>query len=190
MKLFPTLTMTSRTQQVINMLIVGAVFIAAITGASAAFAERTYTTVVRETVYISPSRGSVHHAPSRVIVSPRVFVPVSSSVFVGIGSGAYVAHQPRQTVVYREVTKHHNRHHTDHYRGHEYGRDKDYRHHPVWGYADRGHNYGYHNQQPVRGRWSGSDRRRDVIYIEKDGRRNSSYRETERRSVDIRDRSR
>jgi len=157
MKLFPPSTMTSRTQQVINMLMVGAVFIAATTGTSSAFAERTYTTVVRETVYIYPPRVSVYIAPS---------------------------------VVYREVIRHDNRYHTNYYRGHDYGRDKDYRHHPVWGYTDRGHHDEYRNQQPVRGRWSGSDRRRDVIYIEKGGRRNSSYRETERRSVEIRDRSR
>lgn len=190
MKIFPTSTRILKAKRMFSTLVVSAVFVAAATGASTAFADRTYTTVVRETVYKSPSKVSVYHAPTRVIVSPRVIVPVSSSVYVGIGGGTYVAHQPRQTVIYREVTRHHNRHHDDYHRGNQYGRAKDYRDHPVWGYSSRGNAFGHRHKEPVRGRWSGSDRRRDVIYVERDGRRHSSYRETERRSVEIRDRSR
>lgn len=175
MKLFPTTVKTSRPQRLMNTIMLGAVIVLAATGASTALADRTYTTVVRETVY---------HTPSRVIVSPTVIVPVSNSVYIGFGGGGYVSHQPRQTVVYREVTRHNDRYDDHHYRG------NDHRNNSVWGYSSRGNGWGHRNKEPVRGRWSGSDRRRDVIYVEKDGRRNSSYRETERRSVEIRDRSR
>jgi hypothetical protein len=187
MTLFSATAKTSGTQRFLHNMLVGAVCVLTAVSANIASADRTYTTVVRETVY---------HSPSRVIVSPRVIVPVNRSVYVGIGSGSYVSHQPRQTVIYREVTLHHGRHDEDYYRdggyrrGNDHHRDYDHRAHPVWGYSDRGHGYGYRNKEPVRGHWSGSDRRRDVIYVEKDGRRNSSYRETERRSVEIRDRSR
>ncbi len=199
MKLFPATAKISGTQRLLHSMLVGAVCVLTAISANTASADRTYTTVVRETVY---------HSPSRVIVSPSVIVPVNRSVYVGIGSGLYVIHQPRHTVIYREATHRHDRHDEDYYgdsgyrRGNEYyrdnnyhrdsnyRRDNNYRTHPVWGYSDRGHGYGYRNKEPVRGRWSGSDRRRDVIYVEKDGRRNSSYRETERRSVEIRDRSR
>ena len=189
MKLIPATAKTSGTQRMLHNMLVGAVCVLTAISANTASADRTYTTVVRETVY---------HSPSRVIVSPSVIVPVNRSVYVGISSGTFVSHQPRQTVIYREVTRHHDRHDEDYYRdsgyrwGNEYYRDHDHRAHSVWGYSDRGHGYGYRyrNKEPVRGRWSGSDRRRDVIYVEKDGRRNSSYRETERRSVEIRDRSR
>lgn len=187
MKQLPAKAKASVTQRLLNnMLVCAACVLTAIT-ANTASADRTYTTVVRETVY---------HSPYRIIVSPRVIVPVNRSVYVGIGSGAVASHQPRQTVIYREVTRHHDRHGRDYYRdggyrrGGDYHRGKDYRTHPVWGYSDRGHGYGYRSKEPVRGRWSGSDRHRDVIYVEKDGRRNSSYREIEGRSVDIRDRSR
>lgn len=205
MKLFPATAKTSGAQRLLNNMLVGAVCVLAAISANTASADRTYTTVVRETVYYSPTR---------VVVSPRVFIPVNRSVYFGIASGTVVSHQPRQTVIYREVTRHHDRHDEDYYRDSsyrrggdyhrvndyhrdndyhsdkDYHRDKDYRAHPVWGYLGRGHGYGYRNKEPVRGRWSGSDRRRDVIFVEKDGRRNSSYRETERRSVEIRDRSR
>lgn len=198
MKLFPARAKASVTQRLLINMLVGAACVLTAISANAASADRTYTTVVRETVY---------HSPSKVVVSPKVFIPVYRSVYVGIGSGTVVSqtvvsHHPRQTVVYREVTRHHDRHDedyhrdssyrlgSDHDRVNDYHRDKDYRAHPVWGNSDRGHGYGYRNKEPVRGRWSGSDRRRDVIYVEKDGRRNSSYRETERRSVEIRDRSR
>jgi len=205
MKLFPATAKTSGAQRLLNNMLVGAVCVLTAISANTASADRIYTTVVRETIY---------HSPSRVVVSPRVFIPVNRSVYVGIGSGTVVSHQPRQTVIYREVTRHHDRHDEDYYRDssyrrgsdyhsvndnhsvndyhrdNDYHREKDNRAHPVWGYSDRGHGYGYRNKEPVRGRWSGSDRRRDVIYVEKDGRRNSSYRETERRSVEIRDRSR
>ena len=205
MKLFPATAKTSGARRLLNNMLVGAVCVLTGISANSASADSTYTTVVRETVY---------HSPSRVVVSPRVFIPVNRSVYVGIGRGTVVSHQPRQTVIYREVTRHHDRHDEDYYRDssyrqvsgyrreydyhrvsdyhreNDYHRDKDYRAHPFWGNSDRGHGYGYRNKEPVRGRWSGSDRRRDVIYVEKDGRRNSSYRETERRSVEIRDRSR
>lgn len=175
MKFFPTTVKTSRPQRLMNTIMLGAVIVLATTGTSTAFADRTYTTVVRETVY---------HTSSRVIVSPTVIVPVSNSVYIGFSGDGYVSHHPRQTVVYREETRHNDRYDDHYYRG------NDYRNNSVWGYSGRGHNYGHRNKEPVRGRWSGSDRRRDVIYVEKDGRRNSSYRETERRSVEIRDRSR
>jgi|GEM_PF-1864894 len=199
MKLIPAPAKNSGTQRLLHNMLVGAVCVLTAISANTASADRTYTTVVRETVY---------HSPSRVIVSPSVVVPVNRSVYVIIGSGTFVSHQPRQTVIYREVTWHHDRHNEGYYRDSgyrrdneyysdnnyhrdsDYRRDNDHRAHPVWGYSDRGHGYGYRNKEPVRGRWSGSDRRRDVIYVEKDGRRNSSYRETERRSVEIRDRSR
>ena len=205
MKLIPATAKKSGIQRLLHNMLAGAVCVLTAIGANTASADRTYTTVVRETVY---------HSPSRVIVSPSFIVPVNRSVYVGIGSGSYVIHQPRHTVIYREATYRHDRHDEDYYRdsgyrrGSDYSRDNDYyrgnnyhrdsdyhrdndhRTHPFWGYSDRGHGYGYRNKEPVRGRWSGSDRRRDVIYVEKDGRRNSSYRETERRSVEIRDRSR
>lgn len=175
MKLFPTTIQSSRSKRLLNSMMLGAVIVLASTGASTAFADRTYTTVVRETVYYSPSR---------VIVSPTVIVPVSNSVYIGVGGGTYVTHQPRQTVIYREVTRHNDRYDDHYYRGNSYQGNS------VWGYSGHGNAHGHRNKEPVRGRWSGSDRRRDVIYVEKDGRRNSSYRETERRSVEIRDRSR
>jgi hypothetical protein len=116
-------------------MLVGAACVLTAISANAASADRTYTTVVRETVY---------HYPSKVVVSPKVFIPVYRSVYVGIGSGTVVSqtvvsHQPRQTVVYREVTRHHDRHDEDYYRDssyrlgsdhdrvNDYHRDKDYR---------------------------------------------------------------
>jgi hypothetical protein len=52
-----------------------------------------------------------------------------------------------------------------------------------------GHRHGHHrNHSQSRGSWSSN--RRDVIYVDRKGSRNSSYREAEQRSAVIRDRSR
>jgi len=161
MKLFSATAKTSGAQRFLHNMLVAAVCVLTAISANTASADRTYTTVVRETVY---------HSPSRVIVSPRVIVPVNRSIYVGIGSGTIVTHQPRHTVIYREVTRRHDRHDEDYYRDSSYRRSNEY----------------YRNNNYRRD----SDYRRDVIYEEKDGRRNSSYRETETRSVEIRHRSR
>lgn len=57
-------------------------------------------------------------------------------------------------------------------------------------YNNHGHHNGHakgHNNS--RGSWS-NGRQRDVVYVNRDGRRGSSYREVERTSVVIRERSR
>lgn len=142
-------------------LMTAAALIASFVAATPALADgRRHTTVIRETVY---------HSPSRVIVEPAIVLPISDSVYLGIGShNSYRSH----TTVVREVHRE--------------------RSHPVWGsHPGRGHAYGHHKRsEPVRGRWSGADRHREVIYVDRDGRRGSSYREAERHSVIIRDRSR
>lgn len=147
-------------------LMTAAALIAGFVVATPAMADgRRHTTVIRETVY---------HSPSRVIVEPAIVLPISDSIYLGIGShNTYRSHTTRShTTVVREVHRERN--------------------HPVWGYhPGRGHAHGHHTRsEPVRGRWSGADRRREVIYVDRDGRRGSSYREAERHSVIIRDRSR
>lgn len=160
-------------------LAVAALVVAGIVSATPAMADRQRTTtVIRETVY---------HSPSRVVVQPSVIIPISDSVYVGLGSN-YGNSSHRHTTVYREVSRHdrdydrhydrdYNRHHDNYY-------DRGFRH------PGRGNAFGHHKQEQARGRWSGADRHREVIYVDRDGRRNSSYREAERRSVVIRERSR
>lgn len=144
-----------------KMLATAAVLVAGVIAATPSLADsRRHTTVVRETVY---------HSPSRVIVEPSIIVPLSSSVYLGLGSPA--SHRTYTTVV-REV--------------HRAPSHPVFNHHP-----GRGHAHGHHKRhEPARGRWSGANHRHDVIYVDRDGRRGSTYREVERRSVVIRDRSR
>lgn len=168
-------------------LAVAALVVAGIVTATPAMADRQRTTtVIRETVY---------HSPSRVIVQPSVIIPISDSVYVGLGS-SYGNNNHSHTTVYREVSRH-DRHHDRHYdRHHDRHYDQHYdRHHDNYydrGFRHPGHGnaFGHRKQEPARGRWSGADRHRDVIYVDRDGRRSSSYREAERRSVVIRERSR
>jgi hypothetical protein len=140
--------------------------------ATPAMADRQRTTtVIRETVY---------HSPSRVIVQPSVIIPISNSVYVGLGSSAYADDRHRHTTVYREVSRYDT--HYDNHRNTYY--DRGFRH------PGRGNAFGHRKQEPARGRWSGANNHREVIYVDRDGRRSSSYREAERRSVVIRERSR
>lgn len=160
-------------------LVMAALVVVGIATAAPAVADRQRTTtVIRETVY---------HSPSRVIVQPSVIIPISNSVYVGLGSNygnSYGNSSHRHTTVYREVSRH-DRHHDRHYdRHHDNYYDRGFRH------PGHGNAFGHRKQEPARGRWSGADRHREVIYVDRDGRRNSSYREAERRSVIIRERSR
>ena len=134
------------------LIAMAAVLIAGTVAATPALADsRRHTTVIRETVY---------HSPTRVIVEPTVIVPISSSLYLGLGSP--VSHHHSHTTVVRQVHSH----------------------------PGRGHAYGHHKHEPARGRWSGAHPHREVIYVDRNGRRSSSYREAERHSVIIRDRSR
>lgn len=154
-------------------LALAALLVAGTVAATPAMADRhRTTTVVRETVY---------HSPSQVIVQPSVIIPISNSVYVGLGSNSYVNSGHRHTTVYREVSRHNDRHYDRH---HDNYYDRGFRH------PGHGNAFGHRHKEPARGRWSGADRHRDVIYVDRDGRRHSSYREAERRSVVIRERSR
>ncbi|MDO9518624.1 MAG: hypothetical protein Q7L19_00240 [Pseudohongiella sp.] len=155
-----------------------ALVVAGMVAATPAIADRKRTTtVIRETVYHTP----VYHAPARVIVQPAVIIPVSNSVYVGLGSNTYVQTGHSHTTVYREVSRHDSRYDNYYDRGFN---------HPGRGNAFGHRNHGKQYHEPARGRWSGANRQREVIYVDRDGRRNSSYREAERRSVVIRERSR
>lgn len=156
-------------------LAVAAFVVAGIVSATPAMADRQRTTtVIRETVY---------HSPSRVIVQPSVIIPISNSVYVGLGS-SYVNSGHRHTTVYRDVSRYDRDYDRTHHRHQDNYYDRGFRH------PGRGNAFGHRKQEPARGRWSGADRHRDVIYVDRDGRRSSSYREAERRSVVIRERSR
>lgn len=153
-------------------LVLMSIVVAGIVAAQPVLADRKRTTtVIRETVYHTPA----YHAP-RYHQSSSVIIPISGSVYLGLGSG-YVDTRHRHTTVYREVSRHDNYY------------DRGFRH-PGRGNAFGHRNHGHQHREPARGRWSGADRHRDVIYVDRDGRRNSSYREAERRSVVIRERSR
>lgn len=145
-----------------------AVIVLVVTGviaATPAMADRKRTTVIRETVYQTP-----------VYQNSSVIIPISDSIYLGLGNG-YVDSRHRQTTVYREISRHDNYY------------DRGFRH-PGRGNAFGHRNHGHQYREPARGRWSGANRHREVIYVDRDGRRNSSYREAERRSVVIRERSR
>jgi hypothetical protein len=134
-----------------------------------AMADRKHITVIRETIY---------YAPARIIVQPSVIFPISHSHYLGLGSKSYIHSSHAHSTVYREVNRHDNYY------------DRGFRHadrnNKVWGHRDNGHR----SYEQARGRWSGANRHREVIYVDRDGRRGSSYREAERRSVIIRERSR
>lgn len=86
----------------------------------------------------------------------------------------------RSTTTVRSQGNAHSDRKGSHY-GHGHGRHV-VRSHP-------GHRHGHHrNHSQSRGSWSSN--RRDVIYVDRKGSRNSSYREAEHRSAVIRDRSR
>ena len=140
-------------------LATAAVLVAGVIVATPSLADsRRHTTVVRETIYHSPSR----------VVEPTIIVPLSGSIYLGLG---HTSHRTHTTVV-REV--------------HRAPQHPVFSHHP-----GRGHAHGHHKRhEPARGRWSGNNHRHDVIYVDRDGRRGSTYREVERRCVVIRDRSR
>jgi hypothetical protein len=192
--------------------------LAGLFAASQASADRYRTVVVHETVRTSPGvvvhSGPVYVSPVYVSQSPAVYVPVAQvSVFqapvthlhghqttVIYGPGSHSSYiTPGQqsvgtttrttttrttTTVRTQGASYGNVYHGS---GHGYGHGHGHGGHTVISHT--GNRHGYHaKHSPSRGNWSSS--RRDVIHVDRKGTRNSSYRETEHRSVIIRDRSR
>lgn len=127
----------------------------------------------------------VHSSPVYVSHAPIVYVPVHapvhhSTVVYGPGSHTSYISSGHQTVSTTTRTTTTVRTHSNAY-GNAYGHG---------GYTVISHpGHGHHvKHSPSRGNWSSN--RRDVIHVDHRGSRNSSYREVERRSVIIRDRSR
>ena len=151
---------------------------AVVAATPAADGHRHTTTVIRETVYHTPSYRTPYFRDTTVIV------PLSGSLYLGLGSLG-IDKGYRQSREHRTFT----RYDRDYERRHDSYYDRGFRH------KGHGNAFGYRGydrkrHEPARGRWSGADRHRDVIYVDRDGRRSSSYREAERRSVVIRERSR
>lgn len=162
----------------------------------------SHTPIVYAPVYQAP----VYHVPGYPITvyhTPVYYTPVyhtqvyhqpvqQSKLYYGAGHhSSYIspAHHSastttrttiRTTTTWRSQGHAHNDRLGRHY-GHGHG-SHAVRSHP-------GHRHGHHrNHSQSRGSWSSN--RRDVIYVDRKGSRNSSYRQTERRSAAIRDRSR
>lgn len=175
-------TMSGRHTSARTLLWAGLLVAAVMTSAPALAGHKHKTTIIRETVYHTPSYHAPYHHNSSVII------PVTNSLYLGLG-GIYLDSGHRHDRIHRTVSRHDrygDRHH-DRYQDNYY--DRGFRH------PGHGNGFGYRDHdrrhhEPVRGRWSGAERKREIIYIERDGRRGSSYREAERRSVVIRERSR
>jgi len=165
-----------------KVVVAGLIGMASVLATSQASADRYRTVVVHETVRSSPAI-VVHSSPVYVSHAPVVYVPVHapihhSAVVYAPGSHTSYISSGHQTVSTTTRTTTTVRSH-----GNAYGHG---------GYtvvSHPGNRHGHHaKHSPSRGSWSSN--RRDVIYVDHRGARNSSYREAEHRSVVIRDRSR
>lgn len=191
---------------------VSLIALAVFLSSSHALADRYRAVVVHETGRSSPSvvvyGGSTHSTWVVSSNTPIVYAPVhqapvyhtqvyhqpakQSNLYFGSGyHSSYISpvhHSAstttrttiRSTTTVRSPGNAHSDRQGSHY-GHGHGRHV-VRSHP-------GHRHDHHrNHSQSRGSWSSN--RRDVIYVDRKGSRNSSYREAEHRSAVIRDRSR
>jgi len=156
-------------------------------GATPALADHDRRVVIRETIYAAPALAyrsgpiSVYYGASRVARHPSRFTTKVITTSHRTASG----HSP-----YRHDSRHdsyrYDAHRHDAYGQRSYGQGSyghgSSRHD---GYGHRASVYGH---APTRGSWSRD--RREVIYVDKDARRSSSYRRVERNSAVIRERRR
>lgn len=151
-----------------TMLISGvALTLATVLGAGQAFAGHDRKVIVHETTHYSSPTLAYHSGPVSVYYGPTHSTRVITTT-QRYSSG----HKSYHGKSYRQPS--YGKHHGPHGHAHGYYRNKS--------------KHDYRGHAPTRGSWSRD--RRDVIYVNKNARKGSNYRNVERSSVVIRERRR